>query len=245
MLLSAAALFWRPLGAWWFDDLANVALAKNDDERALAYLARGLALSPRASLLLEDRGRALLDRQPGAALRDFKAAACGPPCIAEEGDAQSRLGHADAAVSAYLRAKAAPRLSAAVAQLIREGRYSRAIALENALIARLDDGLLYSADLAAAYAALGRVYATLQFQDARGAAGYRRKAIAAYRHAAQLAPFNEGFLLSYGFAELDWGDAEVARGVFRRLLALHPYQADARRALRQLREQHSPGTPAP
>jgi len=95
-LLAAAA--WRPLTAWWFDDLGNLALAEGDAAGAQSWFDRGLALTPHSRLLLEDRGRALLDSDPAEALRDFQASACGAACIAEMGDAQARLGNADAAV---------------------------------------------------------------------------------------------------------------------------------------------------
>jgi len=93
--VALAALAWRPLAAWWCDDLGNLALAKGDDARAFDLFERGLALRPGSRLLLEDRGRARLDRDPAAALRDFQSAGCGAPCVAEMGDAEARLGDAD------------------------------------------------------------------------------------------------------------------------------------------------------
>ena len=52
-----AAFGWRPLAAWWFDDLGNLALAKGDTRAAFAWFDRGLTLWPDSRLLLEDRGR--------------------------------------------------------------------------------------------------------------------------------------------------------------------------------------------
>ncbi|HEV2878986.1 MAG TPA: hypothetical protein VGW96_05325, partial [Candidatus Eremiobacteraceae bacterium] len=49
-----------------------------------------------------------------------------------------------------------------------------------------------------------------------------------------LAPYNEGYLLSYAFAQLQWGDADAARRAFERLLQLHPHQSDAESALAHL-----------
>src|SRR6266568_3051470 len=61
------------------------------------------------------------------ALADFRAADCGEPCVAEAGDAESRLGRAQEAVNDYLAAHAVTRLAAAVERLVREGRFDDAI----------------------------------------------------------------------------------------------------------------------
>jgi tetratricopeptide (TPR) repeat protein len=234
--LFFAALAWRFVAAWWFDDVGNLALARGDDVRALALFDRGLALAPGSRLLLEDRGRALLDRDPAAALRDFQSAACGPPCIAEMGDAQARLGNADAAVADYLDAKAAVRLAAAVDRIAAGGNYVEAIALEQALTQRLGDDILLRADLAATYAKIGELSVGAALATPARADEYRRAAIAAYDRASGLAPFNEGYLLSYATAQADWGDKRAAKAAFHRVLALHPHQAEAERALAALGE---------
>ena len=234
--LLIAMLAWRPLAAWWYDDLGNLALAKGDDVRALALFERGLALRPGSRLLLEDRGRALLARDPAAALRDFQSAACGPPCIAEMGDAQARLGNADAAVADYLDAKAAVRLAAAVDRIAAAGDYDEALALERALIQRLGDDILLRADLAATYAKIGDLSLGAALKTPARAAEYRRAAITAYDRASGLAPFNEGYLLSYATAQAAWGDKRSAKAAFHRVLALHPHQADAEAALAALGE---------
>lgn len=236
VVLLVAALAWRPLVAWWYDDLGNLALAKGDDARALALFERGLALRPGSRLLLEDRGRARLAHDPAAALLDFQRAACGAPCVAEMGDAQAHLGNADAAVADYLDAKAAVRLASAVDRIAAGGDYDEAIALERALIQRLGDNILLRADSAATYAKIGDLsLGAAQATPAR-AGGYRRAAIAAYDRASGLAPFNEGYLLSYATAQASWGDKRAAKAAYHRVLALHPHQADAERALAELGE---------
>jgi tetratricopeptide (TPR) repeat protein len=236
LVLLLTALAWRPLAAWWYDDLGNLALERGDDTRALALFERGLALRPGSRLLLEDRGRAHLARDPAAALSDFQSAACGAPCIAEMGDAQAHLGNADAAVADYLDAKAAVRLAAAVDRIAAGGDYDDAIALERALIQRLGDNILLRADSAATYAKIGDLSLGAARATPARADEYRRAAIAAYDRASGLAPFNEGYLLSYATAQASWGDKRAAKAAYHRVLALHPHQADAERALAALGE---------
>ncbi|MBC5825739.1 MAG: hypothetical protein GIX02_13155 [Candidatus Eremiobacteraeota bacterium] len=232
--LALIAAAWRPVGAWWYDDIGNLALAKGSPSRAVELFDRGLALAPDSRVLLEDRGRARLPADPGGALADLKRAACGTPCIAEEGDAQLRLGNARQAVADYLAARAAPRLAQSVKRMTAIGQYDEAIALESALIARLRGDVLYRADLAAAYETLGKLEESTAYARQNRAPAYRRVAIEAHKRASELAPFNEGYLLSYGFAQAQWGDPRAARAAFARELALHPHQADAEKALQTL-----------
>lgn len=232
--LCVLVLAWRPLSAWYADDLGNLALAKGHMETATAWFSRGLLDEPDWSLLHEDLGRSLLGVDPSAALVQFRAAACGTPCIAEEGDAYLRLARRDEAISKYIAAKAVARLGQRAQELARAGDDGQAIALEQALIARLHDTFLERAELASAYATLGDLQMLAAFKQPAQAAKLRRAAIVALRHASSLAPFNERYLLAYGFAELQWGDRNAARAAFGRLLQLHPQQADAEAALRQL-----------
>jgi len=236
VVLVAGAIAGRSIAAWWFDDIGNLALARGDSSGALALFERGLVLKPDSRLLLEDRGRALLDRDPAAALRSFEQARCGPPCIAEMGDAEARLGNADAAVADYLDAKAAVRLAAVVDRIAASGGYEEAIALEQALTQRLGDSILLRADLAATYAKIGDLSIGAALNTPARAAEYHRAAIAAYDRASGLAPYNEGYLLSYATAQAKWGDKRAAKSAFHRVLALHPHQVDAERALAALGE---------
>lgn len=239
LFLAGVIVGWRQLGAWWYDDAGNLALARGDASAARVSFEKGLALAPGSRLLREDRGRALLDDDPAAALSDFTMAACGAPCVAESGDAQARLGNMDAAVADYLIAKAANRLAAAVDRMASAGKYDEAIALETALSQRLGDDILVRADLAASQARIGKFAELAAAADPARASAYRARAINAYARAASLAPFNEGYLLSLGFAQLQWGDKRAARDVFVKVLAHHPHQADAERALEQLKLQPS------
>jgi tetratricopeptide (TPR) repeat protein len=242
VVLVALAGAWRALGAWWLDDLGNLRLAKGDADGAVVLFDRGLRLAPHSSLLLEDRGRALLDSDPAAALEDFKAAACGAACTAEMGDAEARLGNAGAAVTDYLQANAAIRLAAMEDRIAATGRYDDAIALETALAQRLSGNVLLRADLAAAYAKIGRLSAQAGIALPERAGEYHRRAIASFKHATEIAPFNEGYLLSYATAQMNWGDKDAARAAFEHVLALHPHQADAEAALAQL---DGGGAPSP
>jgi len=241
IVLFAAALGWRFLAAWWFDDVGNLALARGDGRHALAMFERGLEFDPGSRLLLEDRGRALLESDPAAALRSFEEARCGAPCVAEMGDAQLRLGDPDAAVADYLDAKAAVRLASAVDRIAADGNYDEAIALEQALTQRLGDSILLRADLAATYAKIGDLSVGAAVKTPARAEDYHSAAISAYDRASTLAPYNEGYLLSYATAQAHWGDKRAAKAAFHRVLALHPHQADAERALAALGEP----TPSP
>jgi len=101
--------------------------------------------------------------------------------------------------------------------------------------------MLAEADVATAYAAIGELdeRAATATPAAVGPASeaarrYRADAIRSFARASQLAPFNEGYLLSLGFAESAWGDRRAARAAFDRVLDLHPHQPDAERGLAQL-----------
>jgi tetratricopeptide (TPR) repeat protein len=227
---AAALIFWRPLAAWWCDDRGNVALVQGDRVRAMAWFERGLSFAPRSMLLLEDRGRARLEEDPAGALADFTAAGCGQACTAERGDAEARLGRAGAAVADFLAAKAAGRIAETVAGMAAAHRYADALALERALIYRLDP-LLDQADIAAALAQVGDLDVKAAESDPLLSAAYRRDAIKAFAAASRLAPLNEGYLLSLAYSEMQWGDRREARRAFERELSLHPTQSDAERGL--------------
>jgi Flp pilus assembly protein TadD len=70
--------------------------------------------------------------------------------------------------------------------------------------------------------------------DARDAAALRRSAITSFETASRFAPLNEGYLLSLGYAQMQWGDRTAARRAFERVLQLHPTQADAESGLDRL-----------
>ncbi|HEY5095338.1 MAG TPA: hypothetical protein VII69_09505 [Candidatus Eremiobacteraceae bacterium] len=225
-----AVFLWRPLAAWWCDDRGNIMLARGDRASALEWFERGLVLAPTSAVLLEDRGRARLDDDPAGALADFAKADCGQPCIAERGDAEVRLGRPGAAVGDYLAAHAAGRITVTVAGLADQRRYTDALALERALINGLDP-LLDQADIAAAQAQVGQLDVKAAEHDAAHRIAYRRDAIRAFAAANRLAPLNEGYLLSLGYSQMQWGDRREARRAFERELELHPTQPDAERGL--------------
>jgi len=228
--IVAAVLLWRPLAAWWCDDRGNIALARGDRTSALAWFQRGLTFSPASRVLLEDRGRARLDDDPAGALADFTASDCGEPCVAERGDAEVRSGRAGDAVRDYLAAHAAGRISTTVDGLAAQHRYDEALAIERALIRGLDP-LLDQADIAAAEAQVGDLDVKAAKVDPVRRAMYRRDAIKSFAAANRLAPLNEGYLLSLGYSQMQWGDRREARRAFERELELHPTQPDAERGL--------------
>jgi len=233
-LCVLALLAARPLAAWYADDTGNLALAKNQAQAAAGRFVYGLSLEPRWALLHEDLGRAVLDSDPAAALREFRIAACGSPCTAEEGDALLRLGRTNEAISSYIAAKAVARLGQRAQDLANSGRDGEAIALEQALISRLHDSFLERAELASAYATLGNLQIQAGWKKPAQAPALRRNAIGALQQAATLAPYNERYLLLYAFAQLQWGDRAAARTTFERILRLHPHQRDAEAALAEL-----------
>ena|GEM_PF-1458367 len=233
-VVAAAAVGWRAIGAAWFDDFGNVFLLHGDLGSALRLFDRGIALEPRSSVLLEDRGRAELSTDPAAALRDFRAADCGSPCMAGEGEALDRLGKRRGAEQLLVRAKAIADVARRVDALTRQGRFDEALTLERALAAQFSHDAVDQADLATTDWQIGQLEATISGERPERAAAYRKDAIAMYGRASSLAPYNESYLLSLGFAELDWGDRAAAKRVFLRLLELHPHQSDAERALKRL-----------
>jgi tetratricopeptide (TPR) repeat protein len=223
----------RPVAASWCDDRGNVALAQGMTAQAAIWFQRGLSIEPSSHLLREDLGRALLMADPAAALDDLTRADCGEPCTAERGDAEARLGRPDAAAADYLAAKAATRLGDTAGRMAAAGRYSDAIGLERALIDHLDP-VLDQADIAAAHARIGALEVTAAKSDPGEASALRRSAISSFTTASRLAPLNEGYLLSLGYAQMQWGDRKAARRTFERVLELHPTQADAESGLDRL-----------
>lgn len=237
----AAAFLWRPLAALSCDNFGNLALAKGDEGLALDWFNRGVALSPQSRVLLEDRGKALLRTDPLRALADFQAANCGATCLQGEGDAHMDLGDFDAATHDYIAARSVTRLTYAISRLARAGRFDDAISAERALAARFSDNALDQAELARAMWQIGRLEELAAYNRPPFAKRYRVDAIRVLTRAAAIAPYNEGYLLELGHAEMQWGDRGVARRTFERLLELHPHQSDAERALQQLnaRPPHS------
>jgi tetratricopeptide (TPR) repeat protein len=235
----------RPLSAWWQDAAGNRALLRGDDAGALGHFDRALRFEPQWALLHEDRGRALAERDPAHALLEFDRADCGAPCSAEAGDALVRLGRPRDAVSRYIDAKAVSKVSDMALSLARQGRYDDAAALVNALIGRLHDDFLERADLASSYAALGAIEIAAAAAQTPRSGELRAYAIAAYAAASRLAPFNEGYLLSYAFAQAQWGDPAAARRAFQRVLEIHPHQVDAEAALAHMGARGPTPQPTP
>jgi predicted Zn-dependent protease len=241
--LIAAFAFARPLAAWWDDDQGNRALLEGHAAEALASFDAALRNEPSWSLLHEDRGRALLARAPAAALEEFRRAACGSPCLAEEGDALEGLGRTKEAVALYIAAKAVGKVNDAALRLAARKDYKDALDIESSLRERLTGDIVERSDLASVLAVMGKI-------DARAAAAsphepqagaWGRAAIEAFARASQLAPLNEDYLLSYAFAQWKWGDKRAAAAGFERLLQIHPGQPEAVAALARLKPDESQG----
>jgi tetratricopeptide (TPR) repeat protein len=229
------------LQAWWDDDQGNRALQRGHPDLALGWFDAGLAQEPDWALLHEDRGRALLHSHPQEALAEFDLAACGSPCDAEAGDALAAMGRRNEAIERYIRAKAVTRLSTVTLQLAREGRYDSALSIESALLHRLHNDFIDRADLATVYDTIGQIEITAAIAQPKDARSLKRaaSAISAFANAMNLAPLNENYLLSYGFAQLRFGDRQAARATFERLLQLHPGQPDALAGLEHAKDSSS------
>ena len=208
-------------------------MLRGDRARAQTEFAWALTLEPTWAVLHEDLGRALLQTDPQRALHEFDLAACGAPCAAEAGDALVRLGRLNDAIDRYISAKAVSRVSEIAFTLAQRGEFDRAMALVEALIGKLRDKFLERAELASAYATLGKIKLDAAEAQPARAKELRREAIAAFASASRLASYNEGYLLSYAYAQMQWGDADAARLTFERVLELHPHQRDAEAALAQ------------
>ena len=247
--LFATALFvvllfaaWRPLEAWWADDAGNRELLRGREAQAAGWFEAGLQKEPTWSMLHEDLGRAVIGTDPGRALQEFEQADCGAPCTAEAGDALMTMGRTNEAIDRYIQAKAVGKVSQAAVQLVSAHRYQEALAVESALLAQLHDDFIDRSELAAVYAQIGKIEiaATGQAQTkvlarTRAAAG-----LDALGRAKDLAPLNEDYLLSYAFAELRFGNPDIARQTFERILELHPGQPDAVAALARMQVPSEP-----
>ncbi|MBC5805166.1 MAG: hypothetical protein DLM53_01865 [Candidatus Eremiobacter antarcticus] len=231
---AGIVVFHSALAAWSCLDLGNIALLEGRRPDALRWFDRGLRSEPGWNSLHEDRGRALLHSDPQLALAEFKIANCGAPCIAQEGDALVRLGKFDAALDRYMQVKAVARIGLQAQRIAAEGRYEEAGAIERALIARLSDPFYERADLARAYEMLGQLEGAAAATHPTEARRHGEASARAFATASTLAPFNEGYQLSYGFAELKYGSRSAAVKAFRRVLELHPHQADAESALKSI-----------
>lgn len=236
LLVLVVVALARPVSAWWADDAGNRELLAGHDAHALTWFDSGLRLEPQWGLLHEDRGRALLVTAPREALAEFKRAACGSPCIAEEGDALAAMGRVSDAVDRYILADAVGRASDIALALAARGNIEQALGIERGMIGHLHDGFVERAELASAYATVGEIEASAaDMREARkNSRDHGRRAVAAFEKASSLAPLNEGYLLSLGFAELRWGSSAAARAAFEKLLAIHPQQPDAQAALARM-----------
>jgi tetratricopeptide (TPR) repeat protein len=198
---------------------------------------------PSWSLLHEDRGRALLARDPAAALEEFRRAACGSACLAEEGDALAALGRTKEAINSYIAAGAVGKVNDAALRLAARKDYTGALDIEWSLREHLTGDFVERSDLASVLAVIGKIddRAAAASPQPREAKARGRAAIEAFARASRLAPLNEDYLLSYAFAQWKWGDKRAAAAAFERLLQIHPGQPDAVAALARLKPDESHG----
>jgi tetratricopeptide (TPR) repeat protein len=197
LVIVSAVLAARPLQAWWDDDEGNRALLAGNASSALTWFDAGLRAQPSWSVLHEDRGRALLAGHPSEALAEFDRAACGSPCTAEAGDALMALGRTNEAIDDYVQAKAVGRVTEVATRLEAAHDYTAALAIESSLLARLTNDFVDRSDLAAVYAAIGKIDVSAATSAKRNSQARQdaRAAIDAFAHATTLAPLNEDYLL--------------------------------------------------
>ena len=245
LFVIAAFTAWRPLMAWCADNAGNRALARSQTDVALVWFDRSLRWEPAWRFVHEDRGRALINDNPSAALSEFDYADCGAPCEAEAGDALVRMGRAEEAVKRYVAARAVQRVFAAARELAQTGHYDAALRLLHLLIAQLHDNFLERSDLASSYAALGELELDAPTSRATLTPGLRRQAIADLGRASRLSPFNEGYLLSYASAQERFGDRRAAIRAYQRVLELHPDEPDAQAALHAMGNARGPASASP
>jgi tetratricopeptide (TPR) repeat protein len=242
VLVVLGWIAWRPLSAWWLDDAGNRALLRGQNANAERDFEAALGKEPGWAILHEDLGRAIVASDPARALQEFERANCGSPCMAEAGDALMAMGRTREAIDRYVQAKAVGKVSDVASQLVASQQYDEALAIESALLARLHDDFVDRSELAAVYAQIGKIdiAAASRVNDPRAARVRAEKGIASLAHAKDLAPLNEDYLLSYGFAQLRFGSADEARRTFERILELHPGQKDAVDALARMEKPNAP-----
>jgi tetratricopeptide (TPR) repeat protein len=192
-------------------------------------LASGALLrSPALALLLARRA---LEKGSGAEAAERIARL--PPSAdraALEGALAEGRGDGGAAVRAYLAAGDLDGLERAIARVERTGRIPEALALQQAVVARLRADPAQSESLARAYLALGRMEETQAYQFAPGDARRYRHELqsgSAYARALALAPYDERALIAAGNQALNLGDLASAERYFIRAQDANPVSASA------------------
>jgi len=149
--------------------------------------------------------------------------------FALEAELASRAGDRDGAVRAYLAAGDLAGVEAAVKRLEAAGRIVDAVALQEAVVARLASDPTQRDALAEADYGLGEVRETRAYTipprapERRGA---ELRALDAYASAAKLAPLSVRYLVAVGNQRINVGDFARARGAFERARDIDPTSAE-------------------
>jgi len=149
--------------------------------------------------------------------------------LALEGEISERTGNPRAAVDAYLAAGDLTGVEAAVAHLTATGRTNDALALQRAVVARLQNDPTQRDALAQAFYGLGGTYETRAYTFAVGTSERRtaeRQALEAYERAARLAPLSLRYLIAVGNQRINIGDLLAARSAFERAHEVDPTSAE-------------------
>ena len=120
-------------------------------------------------------------------------------------------------------------VAADVAALVARGRIPEAVALERALVARLEGERTQADVLARASFSLGDLEETQAYQFAVGSAvraDHERLSLVAYERAANLAPLDLRYLIATGNQALNVGDFETATALFTRAERIDPRSPD-------------------
>ncbi len=141
----------------------------------------------------------------------------------------ARAGDPDGAARAYLAAGDVAGVEEAVKRLQTAGRVADAVALQEAVVARLSSDPTQRDALAEAYYGLGGVRETRAYAIPPRAPERRPaelSALEAYARAATLAPLSVRYLVAVGNQRINTGDLAGARSAFERARDVDPTSAE-------------------
>ncbi|GAC1492005.1 MAG: hypothetical protein NVS1B2_04370 [Vulcanimicrobiaceae bacterium] len=149
--------------------------------------------------------------------------------LALEAALAQRRGDRDGAIRAYLAAGDLSGVEAAVADAQAAGRHAEALALAQAVVARLQADRTQADALAQAYYDLGGARQTAAYALAPGTPAQRTaelNALDAYERASRLAPLSVRYLIALGNQRINVGKFGDARRAFERARDVDPLSAE-------------------